>query len=95
MRRARIFLIIGIWVAILPYLGFPYSWKDVLFALTGLVIIFISYLMYEENKPKDVKGKFDNFRENADFNEEVPRGEIEVAVIEETEDGQVRTEREV
>lgn len=52
MRRERIFLILGIWVAVLPYLGFPYSWKNILFTISGFIIIYYSYLIYRENKPQ-------------------------------------------
>lgn len=69
MSKARIFLILGVWVSILPYLGFPYSWKNVLFTLTGLTVIFFSYVLYKEYKTKEnIKRTFDNFRENVNFN---------------------------
>lgn len=66
MRKVRIFLILGIWVAILPYLGFPYSWKDNLETLSGLVLIYLSYVTYKEFKQKENKEvkTFDNFSEN-------------------------------
>jgi len=67
MRKARIFLILGIWIAILPFLGFPSSWKDILTTLSGFGLIFVSYLLYREHKTKE-GGKspqtFDNFKEN-------------------------------
>ncbi|MFA6524016.1 MAG: hypothetical protein WC264_00815 [Candidatus Paceibacterota bacterium] len=66
MRKARIFLTLGIWISILPYLGFPYSWKNVLFTISGLVIIYLSYIIYRESKIKDNKTS-DNFSENSDF----------------------------
>jgi len=66
MRKAYILLVMGVWVAILPYLGFPYSWNDFLETLSGLGIIYISYLFYRELKTKEIKVEktFDNFREN-------------------------------
>jgi len=45
--KARIFFFIGVWVAILPYLGFPKSWKTLFFVITGLAI---AYLAYKLNK---------------------------------------------
>jgi cbb3-type cytochrome oxidase subunit 3 len=70
MRKARILLLLGTWVAVLPYLGFPYSWKDTLFFLTGLILIGLSYFMYRDEKKKGIKEKtFDNFKENNFFNE--------------------------
>ena len=69
MRKERILLILGIWVAILPYLGFPYSWKNILFTVSGIALIYYSYVMHKENKEKGKKEKtFDNFSENGDFN---------------------------
>jgi hypothetical protein len=71
MRKARILLVLGLFIAILPYLGFPYSWKDVLFTISGFVLVFFSYLLFKDYKSKeDTKTKtetFDNFRENTDF----------------------------
>jgi membrane protein implicated in regulation of membrane protease activity len=69
MKKARILLSLAVWVAILPYLGFPYSWKNVLFVVTGLVLAYISYSLYKENKTKTEEKQFDNFLENKDFSE--------------------------
>jgi hypothetical protein len=62
--------LIGVWVAILPYLGFPISWKNSLFTLTGLGIAYFAFVLYKEfnhsaNKPKDQMP--DNFSENKNF----------------------------
>ncbi len=66
MRKARIFLVLGIWITVLPYLGFPYSWKDTLITLSGLGLIYVSYMLHKESKAKEVKEEkiFDNFSEN-------------------------------
>lgn len=32
-------LMTGIWITILPFLGFPSSWKTVLLAVTGLSLV--------------------------------------------------------
>jgi hypothetical protein len=70
MRKARILLFLGTWVAILPYLGFPYAWKDTLSFLTGLILICFSYVMYRDYKREEAPQKtFDNFRENNNFEE--------------------------
>jgi len=68
MKRSRKFLIIGTWVIILPYLGIPIAFKNILLVLSGLVIIYQAYRMYLESK-KDAKEEktFDNFSENKDF----------------------------
>lgn len=69
MLKARILLLIGIWVTILPFLGFPSSWKDILATLTGLGLIYFSYVLYKESKKKMTEKKFDNFSENSSFEE--------------------------
>ncbi|OGI95000.1 hypothetical protein A2917_01295 [Candidatus Nomurabacteria bacterium RIFCSPLOWO2_01_FULL_42_17] len=72
MRRAYKLLILGIWVVILPYLGFPSFWKNILVTISGLGLIFFSYVLYKESKIKEVKKEktFDNFSENNNFAEE-------------------------
>ena len=68
MRKARILLVLGIWMAILPFLGFPYSWKDVLTTLTGLGFIYLGYMIFLDYKTKENKKEtFDSFKENGDF----------------------------
>lgn len=68
MRKERMLLFLGIFIAILPYLGFPYSWKDILFTICGFVVMVFSYILFLEQKAKenreDNKKSFDNFKEN-------------------------------
>lgn len=68
MYKIRILLILGVWITVLPYLGFPYAWKDVLFTLSGLALVYVSYLLYQESRERKTENKHsDNFRENDDF----------------------------
>ncbi|MCX6758000.1 MAG: hypothetical protein NTZ44_03925 [Candidatus Nomurabacteria bacterium] len=71
MKKARTLLTIGIWVAILPYLGFPSSWKNILFVLTGLGLFYFAYVLYKQAKEikNDNKKSFDSFSENREFRE--------------------------
>lgn len=71
MRRPYILLTLGIWVAVLPYLGFPYFWKNILFTLSGFGLIYVSFLIYKEFKQqkKNKKETYDNFSENGSANE--------------------------
>jgi hypothetical protein len=67
MRKAYTLLVLGVWLAILPYLGFPYSWKDIMTTLSGLSIIYFSYTLYKSNRPKKAENEqpiFENFSEN-------------------------------
>ena len=52
MRKERALFIIGIWVAILPFMGFYENWRKVLFMITGLGIFYIAYLFYVEAKAR-------------------------------------------
>jgi hypothetical protein len=48
MRKERTLFIIGIWVAFLPYFGFPETWRKILFIITGIGLIYLAYLFYKE-----------------------------------------------
>lgn len=57
MRKEKTLFIIGLWIIILPFLGFPNTWRKVLFMITGLAIMYMAYLFYLEYKkrlPKDI-----------------------------------------
>lgn len=64
MKESRKFLILGTWVAILPFLGVPYAFKDWLILGTGVIILFFSYSKYKKEN-NGLEKKFDNFRENS------------------------------
>lgn len=43
--KNRTILILGIFVALMPFLGFPYPFEEVLYVLAGLAIATLSYLL--------------------------------------------------
>ncbi len=55
MRKERTLFIIGIWVIVLPFLGFPEAWRHILFVMTGLALAYLSYLYYKEAKMRQSK----------------------------------------
>ena len=55
MRKERTLFIMGIWVAILPHLGFFESWRKILFFITGLGIVYLAYIFYTEAKVRIAK----------------------------------------
>lgn len=70
MSKVKIIFVLGIWVAILSYLGFPYFLKNILFSISGLVIMYLCYLLYRELQVGETEEKtFDNFSENSGFEE--------------------------
>lgn len=50
MRKERTLFVIGLWVVVLPFSGFPSTWRTLFFVVTGLVIMYIAYLFYLEAK---------------------------------------------
>jgi membrane protein implicated in regulation of membrane protease activity len=57
MRKERTLLILGLWVAILPSLGFPNSWRTVLFVITGIALMYLAYLFYKQAKERMPKNE--------------------------------------
>ena len=56
MRKEKTLFIIGLWIILLPFSGFPSLWRTFLFILTGLVTMYIAYLFYlqaKKNMPKE------------------------------------------
>ena len=63
----------------MPYLGFPYSLKNILFTLSGLGIMYFSYVLYTESVVKENKEEktFDNFSENIGFDQNKAESKFE------------------
>jgi hypothetical protein len=70
MKKERTLFFIGLWVALLPYLGFPTSFRKILFVITGLVIIYFSYMLRKaskeeaQNLQKEDNSKMNTFVDN-------------------------------
>ena len=71
MQKAKIFVVFGVWVAVLPYLGFPILFKNILFSITGLVLVYIG-LVVRSKMPKPEPKQFDNFSENTWHEKPIP-----------------------
>ncbi len=71
MTKERKLFLIGVWVAILPFLGFFESWRKILFVLTGIGIIYLAYLFYNEAKVRNSKDEnvIKSFIDNIDNGE--------------------------
>jgi hypothetical protein len=50
MRKERALFIIGLWIILLPFSGFPSMWRTLFFVVTGLVVLYIAYLFYTQAK---------------------------------------------
>lgn len=43
MHKQLVIFFLGVWVALLPLLGFPGSWKTFFFVVSGLAIAVLSF----------------------------------------------------
>ena len=55
MKKERTLLGMGIWIAVLPFLGFPNTWRKILFVISGLVLIYLATAFRQEYKKRSVK----------------------------------------
>lgn len=45
MSKDVAIIFLGIWIAVVPFLGFPGSWKTVIFIVSGLGVVLLTYLL--------------------------------------------------
>lgn len=48
--KEKIIIFIGVWLLVLPSMGFPSNWKSVFMVITGVVSIYVGLLMYRGAK---------------------------------------------
>lgn len=46
----KLLVIAGAWLFILPFTGFPHSWKTVLTVITGLIVIYLGVLLWRRDR---------------------------------------------
>lgn len=49
MSKYTILIVLGIWIIILPFLGFPGFWKTLLFVVSGLGVVIFTLLVRSES----------------------------------------------
>ena len=50
MRKEYTLLLLGIWVMVFPFLGFPYIWRVWILGITGLCICLVSWRFWKHKK---------------------------------------------
>jgi len=45
MGKDVIVMLLGVWVGLLPFLGFPSSWDRILFLISGIILISVGISM--------------------------------------------------
>lgn len=59
MRKEKGLFFVGFFILVLPFLGFPNSWKTVMFVIVGIIIIYLAYLFYIEVKDRLAKNSIE------------------------------------
>ncbi len=52
MSKRQLLVLIGVWIMVFLFLGFPIMWHKILAVVSGLVIIVMAYRL-PASKPKD------------------------------------------
>ncbi len=70
MTQEKILIILGLWLFVLPFTGFPESWKTWLVAITGLVVVYLAALLLKRSRDRvralSTETKTETFTETAD-----------------------------
>ncbi len=53
--QQKIITIAGLWLIVLPFTGFPRSWKTLFTVVTGMVVAYIGALMWKRASAKEKK----------------------------------------
>ncbi len=80
MIKQRLVFLAGIIIALLPFSGFPASWKKIFFIFFGLLVTFLAYLLYREKKnslPKKKDG-MSTYTDNRDMLAASPMSDIKI-----------------
>jgi hypothetical protein len=55
MSKQTSVLILGIFVAILPFLGFPQSWRIVMFVIAGICIAILAFMLRADHLRREAE----------------------------------------
>ena len=71
MRKEKTIFLVALGIIVLPFLGFPGSWKTVISVLTGVALIYLGYLFYMEAKERlaKIENQAESFIDNIGGNE--------------------------
>jgi len=69
MQKYNTYLWTGVWLAVVPFLGVPGSWKQTLTVLTGFFLIIYSVIAYRYNRVREDEALAETEEEDS-FSEE-------------------------
>ena len=50
IKKEKLVLGLGVWLIVLPFLGFPETWKMVLTVVTGVIITYVGALLLKRSR---------------------------------------------
>ena len=53
--QEKIIIGAGVWLIILPFTGFPRSWKTALTIISGVVLVYVGALIWKRARMKDIQ----------------------------------------
>jgi hypothetical protein len=73
MSKEVTVIALGVWVGTVSYLGFPSSWKTIIFIITGALIAIIGFLLRSEALSRGGRHSEHNpFVENLHADKQIP-----------------------
>ena len=69
MSKQRMLVILGVLVAIMPFSGFPSSWRTIFFLIFGVSIIVLAYQIDKIIKHLKKENELTSFVDNRDIHE--------------------------
>jgi cbb3-type cytochrome oxidase subunit 3 len=64
MSKEMTIIVLGFWVAVVPYLGIPSSWRVMLLVLTGILLAIVGFLLRGESLSRNKGSSHHPFVEN-------------------------------
>jgi TRAP-type C4-dicarboxylate transport system permease small subunit len=72
MTREILLIILGIWVGLLPYLGFPAGIDTYILSATGALIFFLAIMIHNDN----AKRRYSRARKADSFEQSAPASSV-------------------
>lgn len=67
MRKEMAVMMLGVWVALLPFLGIPRRWDNAILLITGALIVMFGFILRKQalDRARYQSRRADTFAENA------------------------------
>ena len=77
MRKELAVMLLGAWIALEPFLGFPRSWDEPMLLVSGLLLVLLGFLLRHNalERLKTQSRRTDTFAQNAPVHDREYTGE--------------------